>query len=1086
MAKCTEGTDVCFSVEKPGFELHEVVRHSDSKTFGRHNETDHKYKDVIYEANLDYKTTETLTPNKDLLDKLNKESKECSEDNIEREKSPTKEKHLTENNTEKVSQRSASILENRKLGLNNPPHEGYYTGHKEEGLVKKSSDPHVDKTYSKSLTDVMLMKDNCNKNVENGSSLTNVKEVIEETQLNMESSSETYLEMNETEGAAVDNTVIKLEAINGNVSHTDASSTTATVFNVEKVQNSTNVKAAWKKLIIVCHSSLDYKSEEPHKTLSESEKIESKTKLEPRSCKMCSPESSTTADHVSHLKNTGELTCLTCRQSYANICCFSDHLKLVEVKTCKTCKQTFCNKADYRAHLKQHLVKQITCEGCDTTFLKWRHFSKHDCKITLMKKEEEVRKKEERLRKKKEIERKKAERLEKRKKKEIDKHTCQHCSRTYRNYSSFETHVANCLVCKVCHKTAYSCEHFLNHIHVGEHFSCKDCGALCKSKFELIKHKISYHDKPFKCNVCKIGVLSKSSLRRHIVFVHGGAEKYSRCKYCLRKFIQRKNWRKHERLRKCLKNTKNLKNWTKRYRSEIESKKHGLGAAVKLEDNSQISFIGDDKIHEKVEVDVNPTDSGPNKPPGWAKSDILADIIDCDENSHEEAADENLKTSNVDMKDGLFDKQQVDQQSDVDHRNQKFSLKGADDVYDIDDNSVQSVQTACKGTSLFLDGRDIQEERTNDVVSLNLTEFQQLSAVNSEKMNNLSQLYDEMSSGSRDEADAVKSSSFAVDKLVVSSKMFQKSRRGNAFGQKVKFGPRHLLKYHKQRTSDVDSPVERRITRLSLPAGNEPAEKEECAEQNVKSVHKSDSVIDKKSASCDTSSNSLLERRPVQKSVSLIDKKSVSCDTSSNSLSERRPVGSDTSSESSENDSDGSEGEKGYVEEIIIDDLDLENIDKCLQVMEKQCKDKREMEESLPFQSLQKEKSELTKKRLMLQNWTENEHDCVTVEQKRLCIEVQNKKCFVIDGVTENSPIYDNRTRNKKGREQKKDVEAKRSSSRYSLRSKHGESPSDNVKGGIIDIEEDSDESDESLSDSDSEGYEECTAEEIQAMLEDM
>lgn len=117
----------------------------------------------------------------------------------------------------------------------------------------------------------------------------------------------------------------------------------------------------------------------------------------------------------------------------------------------------------------------------------------------------------------------------------------------------------------------------LNYVHSGpdRNFECLKCEKKYKTKRCLAVHSLVHlPSRPFNCEICQKGFLSASKLKQH-TNIHTGSRPY-KCDYCPRDFTNYPNWLKHVRRRHKVdhrtgKKLENIPSYSKSSKKKVET-----------------------------------------------------------------------------------------------------------------------------------------------------------------------------------------------------------------------------------------------------------------------------------------------------------------------------------------------------------------------------------------------------------------------------------------------------------------------------------------------------------------------------------
>lgn len=109
---------------------------------------------------------------------------------------------------------------------------------------------------------------------------------------------------------------------------------------------------------------------------------------------------------------------------------------------------------------------------------------------------------------------------------------CPNCSAKLQDEATFKSHVEKCLESSEC-SVVFPTKNDLK-VHLSqEHgkcmpFSCHLCGKEYQSAMGLTYHMRAHEGRFYQCSVCDAKLTQKSSMRRHLIKVHGVAQ----CNVC--------------------------------------------------------------------------------------------------------------------------------------------------------------------------------------------------------------------------------------------------------------------------------------------------------------------------------------------------------------------------------------------------------------------------------------------------------------------------------------------------------------------------------------------------------------------------
>ena len=127
---------------------------------------------------------------------------------------------------------------------------------------------------------------------------------------------------------------------------------------------------------------------------------------------------------------------------------------------------------------------------------------------------------------------------------------CDLCAKMSNNieWHMYYNHNTDPVECNDCKKMFKNKEILKKHAEIHILTPCSICGKMVK-KPKMFYHMRSYHtsneDKPFKCDVCGKGFVTKNSRDEHIN-IHTG-DKPFKCKYCPSAFASRGTHAMHEK-----------------------------------------------------------------------------------------------------------------------------------------------------------------------------------------------------------------------------------------------------------------------------------------------------------------------------------------------------------------------------------------------------------------------------------------------------------------------------------------------------------------------------------------------------------
>jgi hypothetical protein len=123
---------------------------------------------------------------------------------------------------------------------------------------------------------------------------------------------------------------------------------------------------------------------------------------------------------------------------------------------------------------------------------------------------------------------------------------CKECDKTYKNKNSLKSHVFDAH--KIIKTTCDGCKRkFTTSIGYEKH-KCPQC-KICLKKFNgrssLKIHVYSHFEPKFECDHCGKKVLSKITLKNHIIRKHFTDEIFYKCEHCPKKFVNLLTWKDH-------------------------------------------------------------------------------------------------------------------------------------------------------------------------------------------------------------------------------------------------------------------------------------------------------------------------------------------------------------------------------------------------------------------------------------------------------------------------------------------------------------------------------------------------------------
>jgi hypothetical protein len=230
-----------------------------------------------------------------------------------------------------------------------------------------------------------------------------------------------------------------------------------------------------------------------------------------------------------HLTNTGELRhngiahtginkngkCLSiaeqCKALAKSVTKFSKK-ELRNLKYDCHCGKSFDSREDRLKHVKEDhwMPKEFTCEDCRQSFRKWRDYSRHKCDDS----------------------------------KDENSFACTTCDRIFESKKVLQNHTdIGKKTCKLCDKVFCYLEDLSSHEKTHLKYSCKVCSKKFYTKWNLSMHLRSEHTS-LKCDICKKSFLFSKFLKNHIKNMH--ANDLFNCCDCDKKFTNKSSYKLHK------------------------------------------------------------------------------------------------------------------------------------------------------------------------------------------------------------------------------------------------------------------------------------------------------------------------------------------------------------------------------------------------------------------------------------------------------------------------------------------------------------------------------------------------------------
>ncbi|XP_030266937.1 zinc finger protein 431-like [Sparus aurata] len=272
------------------------------------------------------------------------------------------------------------------------------------------------------------------------------------------------------------------------------------------------------------HSSGVHEDEDSKRLPTETEKIQTVTKVTTpmcHSCKVCGESFQSKGRLRKHAKtHSAESSCGVCGESLLPSETLMDHLQVHRDagKICHICGKTYQN---IETHMRSHTgVKPYRCGICGKSFPRPGALRRH-----------------------------------KRIHSGERPYICEFCGKTFIDNCALTTHIRNHtgdkpaqrVPCETCGKSLASVHVLEVHkrIHTGEKpFQCRICGKAFRQVGGLNAHMLTHTgEKPFTCNLCNKSFSTKGYLETHIRF-HKKERAFS-CHLCWKAFVTKNDLKKH-------------------------------------------------------------------------------------------------------------------------------------------------------------------------------------------------------------------------------------------------------------------------------------------------------------------------------------------------------------------------------------------------------------------------------------------------------------------------------------------------------------------------------------------------------------